>query len=285
MDKTVLLNEAKQFFGPTNVKGEHCKNKFFYPPQNNRPNYIVNDGRPLVGDQFPTKRPGRNSNNRERNPTVHPFPNNIYTKTAYLIPENIKDKIVEDATTNGLHPQEIAHKYSINLLRVEAILKLRDIESKFVPDEKIAEDLNRYATIMKRMFPLFKGGYSADNLTEIPTPHKTLQDRFLTIEESEPFGPVDAARILKLEPAEDTLKKLTEFDVEHAKAQQEELDRKKVDVIYGKRREGEKSLFKFTMKEVGNFGYRYGASRRDRKKDRAIGFDASGKMVYLHPEQ
>ena len=36
------------------------------------------------------------------------------------------------------------------------------------------------------------------------------------------------------------------------------------------------------MKEVGNFGYRYGASRRDRKKDRAIGFDASGKMVYLH---
>lgn len=134
MDKTVLLNEAKQFFGPTNVKGEHCKNKFFYPPQNNRPNYIVNDGRPLVGDQFPTKRPGRNFNNRERNPTVHPFPNNIYTKTAYLIPENIKDKIVEDATTNGLHPQEIAHKYSINLLRVEAILKLRDIESKFVPD-------------------------------------------------------------------------------------------------------------------------------------------------------
>ena len=106
----------------------------------------------------------------------------------------------------------------------------------------------------------------------------------MTIEESEPFGPVDAARILKLEPAEDTLKKLTEFDVEHAKAQQEELDRKKVDVIYGKR-EGEKSLFKFTMKEVGNFGYRYGASRRDRKKDRAIGFDASGKMVYLHPEQ
>ena len=55
----------------------------------------MNDGRPLVGDQFPTKRPGRNSNNRERNPTVHPFPNNIYTKTAYLIPENIKDKLLK----------------------------------------------------------------------------------------------------------------------------------------------------------------------------------------------
>ena len=72
MDKTVLLNEAKQFSDQLMSKVNIVK-QIFYPPQNNRPNYIVNDGRPLVGDQFPTKRPGRNSNNRERNPTVHPF--------------------------------------------------------------------------------------------------------------------------------------------------------------------------------------------------------------------
>lgn len=39
------------------------------------------------------------------------------------------------------------------------------------------------------------------------------------------------------------------------------------------------------MKNVGEFGHRYGASRRDRKLDRAIGFDAAGKMIYLHPDQ
>lgn len=137
---------------------------------------------------------------------------------------------------------------------------------------------------MKRMFPIFRGGYGSDNLTEIPTPYKTLHDRFLTIDESEPFGPVDAAKILQLEPAETTLRKLTEFDVEETdKIQAEEND--KVDVLYGKRREGDRSTFKFIEKEAGTFGHRYGASRRDRKKDRAIGFDASGKMIYLHPGQ
>ena len=60
MDKTVLLNEAKQFLDQLMSKVNIVK-QIFYPPQNNRPNYIVNDGRPLVGDQFPTKRPGRNS--------------------------------------------------------------------------------------------------------------------------------------------------------------------------------------------------------------------------------
>lgn len=100
---------------------------------------------------------------------------------------------------------------------------------------------------MKRMFPVFKGGYGADNLTEIPTPYKTLHDRFLTIEESEPFGPVDAAKILQLEPAETTLKKLTEFNVEETDEQQTED--KKVDVLYGKKREGDRSTFKFVEKQ------------------------------------
>ena len=97
------------------------------------------------------------------------------------------------------------------------------------------------------MFPVFKGGYGADNLTEIPTPYKTLHDRFLTIEESEPFGPVDAAKILQLEPAETTLKKLTEFNVEETDEQQTED--KKVDVLYGKKREGDRSTFKFVEKQ------------------------------------
>ncbi|MCP8716539.1 MAG: hypothetical protein M5E90_03880 [Asgard group archaeon] len=133
MDKDMLLKEAKEFFGPKNIKGEHKYNKYYYPPQDNRPRYVVNDGKPLVGDQFKTKRPGKNFNNRERNPSVHPFPNNTYTKTAQLISDQMKDKIVEDATIKGMHPQEIAHKYGINLLRIEAILKLKEIELKFEP--------------------------------------------------------------------------------------------------------------------------------------------------------
>ncbi|KAI5969741.1 hypothetical protein CANMA_001203 [Candida margitis] len=284
MDKAKLLKEFRQFLGPRSITGDYHKNKYYYPPQNNKPNYIVNDGRSVVGES-PKLGYSRMRNVEEpgRNPQLHPFPHNIFTKTAYIIPEHLKSQIVEDEQVNGLHPQEIAHKYGINLQRVEAILKLSAIEKNFEP--KIAEDLKSYATIMKRMFPLFKGGYTADNLTEIPTPHKTLTDRFLTIEENEPFGPVDAAKILHLEPASKTLQKLTEFNLEEAQKQQQAIEDKKIDIVYGKKRKDENKLFRFTMKNVGEFGHRYGASRRDRKLDRAIGFDAAGKMIYLHPDQ
>ncbi|KAG5417679.1 hypothetical protein I9W82_005315 [Candida metapsilosis] len=287
MDKTRLLKEFRQFLGPRSITGDYHKNKYYYPTQNNKPNYIVNDGKSVVGESPKLGQPSRSRNVDVpgRDPHLHPFPHNIYTKTAYMIPEHLKLQIVEDEQVNGLHPQEIAHKYGINLQRVEAILKLSAIEKTFQPKEEIAEDLKSFATIMKRMFPLFKGGYTADNLTEIPTPHKTLTDRFLTIEENEPFGPVDAAKILHLEPASKTLKKLTEFNLEEAQKQQQVIEDEKIDIVYGKKRKDENKLFRFTMKNVGEFGHRYGASRRDRKLDRAIGFDAAGKMIYLHPDQ
>ncbi|CAL1185638.1 unnamed protein product [Candida parapsilosis] len=319
MDKARLLKEFRQFLGPRSITGDYHKNKYYYPPQNNRPNYIVNDGKSVVGGSSKLGQSRvRNIDEPGRDPHLHPFPHNIYTKTAYIISEHLKIQIVEDEQVNGLHPQEIAHKYGINLQRVEAILKLSAIEKNFQPKslrhqthmvinlcpekvgdqnkslaidedetwlEEIAEDLKSFSTIMKRMFPVFKGGYTADNLTEIPTPHKTLTDRFLTIEENEPFGPVDAAKILHLEPASKTLKKLTEFNLEEAQKQQQAIEDKKIDIVYGKKRKDENKLFRFTMKNVGEFGHRYGASRRDRKLDRAIGFDASGKMIYLHPDQ
>ncbi|KAI5963787.1 uncharacterized protein KGF55_002667 [Candida pseudojiufengensis] len=289
MDKNTLLKEFRDFLGPRSITGDYHKNKYFYPPQNNKPNYIVNDGKPLVGENklnlSNANRNNRNINDSSRDPSLHPFPHNLYTKTSYIITDEMKQNIVDDATKNELHPQEIAHKYGINLQRVEAIIKLNAIEKNFKPKDEIADDLKSYSQVMKRMFPIFKGGYTSDNLTEIPTPHKTLTDRFLTIEENEPFGPVDAAKILNLEPASKTLQKLTEFNLEEAQKQQQIIEDQKIEVIYGKKRKDEKKLFRFTMKNVGEFGHRYGASRRDTKLDRAVGFDASGKMIYLHPDQ
>ncbi|CAI5756407.1 unnamed protein product [Candida verbasci] len=261
MDKANLTKEMKQWLGPKNILGDYVKNPYFYPNQNNKPNYI----------QTQKKIYGRDS-------TINPFPLNQYTKTNYIISEDLKDKILEDAT--NLHPQEIAHKYGINLQRIEAIIKLKSIEKDFKVKDELVEDLKRFSTVMKNYFPLFNH-QTVDNLTEIPT--KRINDRFLTIEENEPFGPVDAAKILKLEPAETTLKSLTEFNLEDHQKKQQALEDKKVSVVYGKKREGEKSVFRFTQKDVGTFGHRYGASRRDRKKDRAIGFDSLGKMIYLHP--
>ena len=111
-------------------------------------------------------------------------------------------------------------------------------------------------------------------MTEIPTPHKTLNQRFLTISESEPFGPVDAAKIFGLEPAQQTLDNLSEFKEESNHRVQ--LNK----VTVGTQKDGDKVQFRFTNATSGKVGYRYGASRRDRKKDRAVGFDKLGRMVY-----
>lgn len=129
---------------------------------------------------------------------------------------------------------------------------------------------------MYKMFPLYNPPIEAENLTEIPTPEKTLHQRFLTISESEPFGPVDAAKLFDLEPAQDTLKNLSEI-TDSSEAVSHKLNQVKL----GQQKQGDRGMFKFTHSKSGDVGFRYGASRRDRKKDRAIGFDTKGQMINL----
>lgn len=136
MDKEKLKKELKQFLGPRNIKGEYHRNKYFYVPQNHTPNYIETDGMPVVnGDQVASIVPRRprfkTPTYIPRDPSVHPFPHNTHTRTAHIIPQDLKDRIVDDATVKGYHPQEIAHKYGINLQRIEAIIKLHSIEQNY----------------------------------------------------------------------------------------------------------------------------------------------------------
>lgn len=136
--------------------------------------------------------------------------------------------------------------------------------------------MKSYSSVMKKMFPIFDVSRNADNLTEIPTPHKTTAQRFLTISESEPFGPLDAARVFDLEPALETLHKLTELTEQEVEAQGVHKNK----VVVGMQKDGDDCQFRFTKSTSGVVGYRYGASRRDRKKNRAVGFDTTGKMIY-----
>lgn len=102
----------------------------------------------------------------------------------------------------------------------------------------------------------------------------------MTIAESEPFGPIDAANALELEPAAATLEKLATLG-EHSAHHSTLRTGKKQQVVYGEMLQGERSLFKFENKPVGTVGFRYGAGNRDSKKDRKIGFNELGKMIYL----
>lgn len=131
-----------------------------------------------------------------------------------------------------------------------------------------------------KMFPVFEpeSRKSRENLSEIPVPQKALSSRFLTIAESEPFGPIDAAKVLELEPAATTLDKLSTVG-EHSSGHASKPKTRKV--VYGELLSNEKSVFKFTDARVGEVGFRYGRVNRDNKKDRKIGFNEVGKMVYI----
>lgn len=112
----------KQFLGPKNIRGEYYKNKYYYPPQNNQPNYIVPDGKSVEGEEAESRRFG----NSNRNPSLHPFPDNIQCKTASNISYELREKIVDDSLS--LPVEKIAQKYGIKLARVEAIIRLYNIE-------------------------------------------------------------------------------------------------------------------------------------------------------------
>ncbi|KAF8001406.1 hypothetical protein HF325_003907 [Metschnikowia pulcherrima] len=261
----------KAWLGPQNIRGEYHRNKYYYPPQDHKPNYIVPDGNPVdlgAGQASYERLDGK------RDPSLHPFPHNTHTKTGLIVSDSLKEKIYLEATQDQTLAQELAHKYGLKLSRVEAIVRLQAIERSWREKNMINENLEKFSGVMKKMFPLFSPSKSAENLTEIPTPSKTLHQRFLTISESEPFGPVDASKIFDLEPAQTVLDHLTE--VKEVGEQQVATNK----VLVGQQKKGDKAQFRFTMATSGNVGYRYGASRRDRKKDRAVAFDKLGRMVY-----
>lgn len=132
--KKNFYGDARKFFGPKDIRGEHYMNKYYYPSSNNRPRYLVPDGSSLVGANAPSGERTPGASSRGRDSGLHPFPNNLQTTTAHMIPDQFKAKIVREIKEKGLSAQEISIKYKINLLRVEAIVKLEEVKQNFTPE-------------------------------------------------------------------------------------------------------------------------------------------------------
>ncbi|SCU97185.1 LANO_0E15390g1_1 [Lachancea nothofagi CBS 11611] len=300
-----LKYAMRQFLGPRNFKGEHVSNKYFRVPQNHEPNYITPEiergqalqhhvtGEPLTlqadGSVTIARSTGsQGSRDRGRDPNsslrkLQPFPGNKHCITNRILSDELKLQIHDDIQNKHLSAQDVSQRYGLKIPRVEAVVKLMDVERKWEKHNRIAHGLKSMSSTLYKMFPLFvpRADISRENLSEIPIPAKALQSRFVTIAESEPFGPVDAAKVLELEPAADTLEKLATLGEHSAHHAQTSASTNKKKVIYGELNKGERSLFKFESSRVGKVGFRYGSGNRDSKKDRKIGFNELGKMVYL----
>lgn len=139
--------------------------------------------------------------------------------------------------------------------------------------------MGKMSNTMRQMFPVLRANSSQkDDLTEIPVPDETRHQRFMNVAESEPFGPIDAAKVLNIEPAAETLEKLSQHGNQaHVKSS---LTNEKEVSFLGPQLEGEQALFKFTNAKAGDVGHRYGASRPDRRHARKVRYTATGQMVY-----
>ncbi|KAG0691414.1 hypothetical protein C6P40_000031 [Pichia californica] len=283
--QTVFKRLMDQFLGPKNYKGEYYLNKYAYVKTNHTTNYINprnERGNALLESlsEFDVGEEDDSSSfrrNRSEN-ALQPFPLNSKCVTNLQISNETKARIVDDILLNKIPSQQVALKYGLKIQRIEAILKLREIEEEWEQNGLIKGDLKRFSNTLYNMFPLYNPEKHAENLTEIPIPKETLQSRFLTIAESEPFGPVDAAKEFNLEPAAVTLERLSEggeHSSHHSNAKANK-DGSFISTMY----KGDKYAFKFTPVKVGNVGYRYGKVFRDNRKDRKIAYDAAGNKYY-----
>lgn len=291
-----LKSAMRQFLGPKNYKGEYALNKYNQIPTNHVPNYVKpdlergqtvinpNTGEPLEltynGTYQVTQRERRLDNVPIRR-QLQPFPNNPFCKTNYVVSDELKSQIYDDIQNKGLSTQQVSQNYGLKIPRVEAIVKLFEIEKKWEQRNMINDNLARMAKTVYQMLPVFEPDktFARENLSEIPVPPKTLNSRFLTIAESEPFGPIDAAEVLELEPAVKTLEQLSTTG-EHSQGNKSRSNSKKTSVTYGELRKGERSVFKFVDTRAEEVAHRYGSGNRDNKKDRRIAFNERGQMVY-----
>ena len=64
----------KEWLGPVNSRGEYYRNKYYYPPQDHKPRYIVPDGNTIVDPSIPQLSVVRWYNDSRRHPSLKPFP-------------------------------------------------------------------------------------------------------------------------------------------------------------------------------------------------------------------
>lgn len=131
--KTLLRLQYEDWFGKRNIKGDAVSNKYFYPSKHHVGNYI----RPREDMGNPNREDMSAGQDATNEDPFTPFPDNPYTRTNTVIPEDMRQHIVADAKTMSL--EEVSSKYGIQLVRVRALLKLQKVRDNFNCDVSIFE--------------------------------------------------------------------------------------------------------------------------------------------------
>lgn len=139
--RTTLRYQMQCFLGKKNYKNEYLDNRYFDAPKDHRPNYITpfsEQGSPLVdyktgqvknlkgevveGGFVPT---------RNFEDALRPFPHNSHCKTGFNLSKRDRDQIYKKIAVDGIPAQKVAVDMGIKIPRLEATVKLREIEKKW----------------------------------------------------------------------------------------------------------------------------------------------------------
>lgn len=290
---TVPQQDFARFLGKKNFKGLYTKNPLARTPSYHKfrretaflGSYPVTDRQRMGARMTDWSKVFDDRNVQE---TRQPFPQNPLTRTNRRVGEKLREAILADRNA-GRTVQELSFKYGIVVPRIDAIIRLTEVREKMRESNSLSKDLQKLRKTMESLFdeiPTDDNGQpirsAKDNLTEIPIPEETHRQIFQSIAESQPFGPVDAAEVLGIEPATDTLKRLTEPQEEQS-GTQDKASKSSVS-FFGPQYENEQNLWRFTNAKVGRVGYHYGAAKDDRKHGRRVKFNPDGTQTWPLPE-
>ncbi|KAK9453208.1 eukaryotic mitochondrial regulator protein-domain-containing protein [Dipodascopsis uninucleata] len=294
----VPRSQMRDWLGPKAVNGDYSTNVFCYAPKNHIPTYIPfipskggrlralsggnrnidsGDRSTAIDEGLDNPAPASRRQNRDKmedESTYRPFPLNKYAKTSFLLSEELKKAIITESKTRTSH-RELSSMFGVKRERVEAVLKLADIEAKWESEKKLLPELEQFASRMYSMLPITNarlkatkyGGYrrinSIDQLgieatDEVVIPQQAGQSNFNLVEESVQFGSKDAADFFGVPEAKDLL------EVEQKKYE-ERLAMAKSDTPGAKIYETSRFIWKALPAKSGKVGYQYGAPRDDRR--------------------
>jgi Eukaryotic mitochondrial regulator protein len=135
--RTLQRRVLGAFLGPKNFKGLYSKNPLAFTPNywkyDKTKNYITSYPVRASNIYEKVKVQWKNVFNDNRGgryvDSLSPFPENEFCKSALMIPNSMRNKIVEEHEA-GETVQKLSFKYGLALPRVEALINLRRVEKK-----------------------------------------------------------------------------------------------------------------------------------------------------------
>ncbi|KAK3354466.1 eukaryotic mitochondrial regulator protein-domain-containing protein [Neurospora tetraspora] len=125
-----------------------------------------------------------------------PFPNNPYFKSQPVLSEGSREIIYKDVMELGLPIKAVSAKYNVDVRRVAAVIRLKEIEKRWIKEYK---PLARpYARAVMKMLPqTVLGGPDQkphESINDVYVHSYTTQQLFVPVSESREFTRQDAAK-------------------------------------------------------------------------------------------